>query len=55
MIEEVGSFGIGLKQSSLYEISTWVLKIEVEDTDKIKMTHMAEAIWMHGDIGWMNG
>ena len=39
-IEEVGSFGIGLKQPSPYEISTRVLKAEVEDIDKIKATHM---------------
>ena len=31
MIEEVGLFGIGLKQPSPYEISTRVLKAEVED------------------------
>ena len=41
MIEVVGSFGIGLKQPSSYEISTQVLKAEVEDIDKIKATHMA--------------
>ena len=41
MIEDVRSFGIGLKQPSSYEISTRVLKAEVEDVDKIKATHMA--------------
>ena len=40
MIEEVGSFGIGLKQPSLYEISIQVLKTEVDDINKIKATHM---------------
>jgi len=40
MIEKVGSFRVGLKQPSPYEISTQVLKVEVEDIDKIKATHM---------------
>jgi len=40
MIEDVGLFGIGLKQPSLYEIRTQVIKAEVEDIDKIKATHM---------------
>ena len=41
MIEEIESFGIGLKQPSPYEISTRVIKTEVEDIHKIKVTHMA--------------
>ena len=34
MIEELGSFGIGLKQPSPYEISTRVLKAEVVEAWK---------------------
>jgi len=33
-------FRRGLKQSSPYEISTWVLKAEVENIDMIKVTYM---------------
>jgi len=38
MIEDVGLFEIGLKQSFPYEIRTQVFKIKVEDIDKIKAT-----------------
>jgi len=41
MIEEVGAIGLGLKQLSPYEITTRVLKTEVEDIYMIKMTNMA--------------
>ena len=41
MIEEVRSFEICLKQLSPYETSTQVLKVEVEDIDKIKATQIA--------------
>ena len=41
MIEEVGAFGLSLKQPSFSEIRTHVLKAEIEDIDKIKAIHMA--------------
>jgi len=50
LIEKVGSFGIALKQPSPYEISTRVLKAEVEDINKIKASHMAA--WKKYDARW---
>ena len=40
MVEEIGKFGMGLKQPSMYELRTRVLKTKEQSTDAIKATHM---------------